>query len=235
MVVNPCCHEVLVHNLGSVNNRLANILTARCRNWIQSQVFLDCWVYRTLSNFRGWHLIYVGNPFGLTDSFIVGEKEGLVLDDRPADASPKLIPLKRCFVKCRVLKIIARVQSTVADKLIDAAVEIVGSGAGDSIYHTAGSFPIFRGIVAGQYGKLLNSVNAKIAAEDAAWSSIRVVIQANPVETVVVLLRPGARNGELLPKAAITAIRSRGEARLSLDGLYAGLKSGKVGPPAAVP
>ena len=86
-MVNPRCHKVLVHNLVSINNRLADILTARCRNRVQSQVFLDCWVYWTLSNFRRGHLIYVGNPLGLTDSFIVCEKEGLILNDRPADAS----------------------------------------------------------------------------------------------------------------------------------------------------
>src|SRR6266436_5595119 len=234
MVVNPRCHKVLVHNLVCINNRLADILTARCRNRVQSQVFLDCWVYWTLSNFRRGHLIYVGNPLGLTDSFIVCEKEGFILNDRPADASAKLIPFKRRFAKRRVLKIVARIQSAVADELIDAAVEIIGARAGNRVDHTAGSFPIFRRIVAGQDGKLLNSINAKVATKDAARRAVRVVIQADTVQTVIVLLRPGARNCELLSETAIAAIRSGGEAWLCLDGFDARLEGCQVRPAAAV-
>jgi len=78
-----------------------------------------------------------------------------------------------------------------------------------------------------QDGKFLNCVDTQVAAKHTAGGAVRVIVQADAVQAVIVLLRAGSGNCELLAEAAIAAIRANGESWLRLDGRNAGLKSAR--------
>src|ERR1700738_4843643 len=100
---------------------------------------------------RRGHEIYVGNPFGLPVALVVGKEKRMIFDDRSADGSTKLVALERRFARAGALKIVLGIQSAVPGKFINTAMKLIGAGARDGVDHTAGSFSIFRGIIAGQY------------------------------------------------------------------------------------
>src|SRR3981081_2655111 len=108
---------------------------------------------------RRGHEIYVGNPFGLAVALVVGKKNRMIFDDRPADGSTKLVALERRFARARALKVILGIQSAVPGKFINTAMKLIGAGARDGVDHTAGSFSIFRGIVVGESPSLFRRGN----------------------------------------------------------------------------
>ena len=111
---------------------------------------------------------------------------------------------------------------------------LICARARDGIDDAAGCLAVFRGVIAGEDGKLLNGIDAEAATENAAWSAVGVVVEANPIQAIIILLRSRAGDGELLAEAAVAAIRASGEVRLGMDGVYARLELSKIGPTAAV-
>ena len=67
-----------------------------------------------------------------------------------------------------------------------------------------------------------------------AGRAVGIVIEADAIETILVLLRARARNGQLLSESAIAAIGSGRKTRLGLDRVHAGLEGGQVCPTAAI-
>ena len=70
----------------------------------------------------------------------------------------------------------------------------------------------------------MNGVDAQVSSQDAAGRSICIIVETDAIETIIILLRPRARNGQLLSEAAISAVRASREGGLRLDGIHAGLQ-----------
>ena len=62
----------------------------------------------------------------------------------------------------------------------------------DCVDDSARSAPVLRGIIALQYGNLLDRVDAQVGSQDAAGCAIGIVVDAQPVQPVAVLLGSAA-------------------------------------------
>src|ERR1700694_1649946 len=108
-------------------------------------------------------------------------------------------------------------------------MNLVGAGARDGVYDSSRGCSVLGRVVASQDGKLLNSVYAEVSAKYAPGTAIGIIVNADAINTVIVLLGAAARDAHLRPKSAIGIARSMG-----LCGNHSGLEIGKVGPRAAV-
>src|SRR5437016_2549491 len=69
-------------------------------------------------------------------AFIVEEEEGPVLLDRPADRAAEIVPTHgRDFDAGLIVEEVVGVQLVVAQEIVKAAVEFVGSRAGNDVHH----------------------------------------------------------------------------------------------------
>ena len=84
-------------------------------------------------------------------ALIVGEEENLVLADRAADGSSKLVLVERA---ARGRKIVAGIQIGVAQEFEDIAVECIGPGFRDHVDLAAAELAVFRVEVAGENPEL---------------------------------------------------------------------------------
>src|SRR5258708_1975080 len=89
-------------------------------------------------------------------------------------------------------------------------------------------------MVAGEDREFLNGIDAQVSAEDATRGSVGIVVETDAVQAVVVLLRPGAGDGQLLAETAVATVCAHGEGRLRLDCIDSRLQSCEVRPTAAV-
>ena len=87
-------------------------------------------------------------------------------------------------------------------------------------------------IVASQNGKLLYSIHTEVVAQNASRRSVRVVVDADAVETIVILVGPRAGNAQGCSKTAL-----RVASALGASGLHTGdtcLECGQLSPVAPV-
>src|ERR1700675_4441865 len=80
----------------------------------------------------------------------------------------------------------------------------VASRACHSIDNSAGRTTICRRIIAGYDREFLHSVRTQIQPQDAARRRIRVVVDADSVQQIIVLLWAPARNSNLRSKATLS-------------------------------
>src|SRR5215472_3571626 len=106
-------------------------------------------------------------------------------------------------------------------------MESVRPRLADGVDHAAGGPAILGRVVAGQHGKLLNRIHAQVAADYAAWPAVAIIIDAEPIEPVIVLRGPAPGDGQLRPKAPVPAHCAVLEGHLSFDGIDAGSESGQ--------
>src|SRR5215472_13528777 len=246
MVVYSRCEEVLIHYLLSGESVEAQIAIREARAArigrmpkceIGSGVGINCDSPAGEIAGAGIHGGYSrdgSNSFGLPNRLKISEEECAVFYDWSADRSPKLISLERWNWDRGIIEIILRVELAVAQKLIQVPVNRIRSGAGNCVHDAAGGLAVFGGVVAGDDGEFLNCVDTEASAQDTSWGTIRIVIQAHAVETIIVLLWACTRDCQLLPKAAIAAVSARREIRLRVDCAHTGLKLCQVRPAAAV-
>ena len=126
---------------------------------------------------------------GLAQSFVIGKDKGAFFLDRASRRAPELIAFEGGN---RAVKEVSRVQSAVAEELIHVSVKAVGSRARHGIDHAARGPAVSGGVVAAQHRKLLDGVDAQVGTEHAARCAVRVVVDADPVQTIVVLIGTGA-------------------------------------------
>ena len=108
----------------------------------------------------------------------------------------------------------------------------VRSRARNSVDDPACGPAILSRIVASQNGKLLYSIHAEVVAQNASRCSVRVVVDADAVETIIILVGPRAGNTQGCSKAAL-----RVASALGASGLHAGdtcLECGQLSPVAPV-
>ncbi len=178
----------------------------------------------------GRHSVDDGNAFGLPDSFEVGEEECPVLDDRPANCSAKLVPFEGRLRSGGVLEEITRIQCAVAEEFVEAPMKSIGARPGDCVDHSSGSLAVLRGVIAGQNREFLNGIHTQVSAKDATRGPVGIVVETDSVETIIILLWPGARDRQLLAEAAIATIRAHCEGWLRLDRIDSRLQSCQVCP-----
>src|SRR6202040_2397152 len=135
--------------------------------------------------------------------FVIGEEKSLALLDRTSARDSELVAMKG---RNRGVKEVSRIQSFAAQEPVGIPVELVGPRFGNGVDDPAGRPAIFRGIIAGQHRKLLNRVCAQIDAQRAAGCSVGIVVNADAVNTVIILegLMSGYRQQET--EASVAAI-----------------------------
>src|SRR5207245_10272939 len=101
--------------------------------------------------------------------------------------------------------------------------KMMSGGARNVVAHSSGGRAGLRRVVAGQDGELLNRVHDQVPSQHAAGCSIGVVIEADAIQTVVVLLWPGAGDSQLLSKTAISSIGARRKVGLGVNRINTGL------------
>src|SRR2546429_8930339 len=84
------------------------------------------------------------------------------------------------------------------------------------------------------YTTLSRSAHAKVPPKNTPGPAIRIIIDADAVEPVIVLLRPSAGDGKLRAKAAVTAAVPGRIRRLRLEQHNSRLQNRQVGPTPAV-
>jgi len=113
-------------------------------------------------------------------------------------------------------------------------MERVGPRFADGVDNAGGGSPIFGRVIAGEHGEFLNRVHTQVDAEHTAGAGVGVIVDAEPVEPVVVLrgLAPG--DGQLRPKAPVPAPCASLEGHLDFNGIDAGGKGSERRPVAAI-
>src|SRR6266850_3949751 len=158
------------------------------------------------ASFDGRHCGHSGDAFRLSNTFIVREEKSAVLDDRAANRAPELVPFKRW--DCRSIEEIPGIQRAVAEKFVNASVQTIRPGAGNSVDDASGSLSILCRVVAREDGKFLDCIHAQVSAHHAARRPVRVIVDTRAVETIIILLWAGAGDGQLLSETAIAAVRA---------------------------
>ncbi len=80
------------------------------------------------------------------------------------------------------------------------------------VYDSARCLTIFGRVVACQHREFLNGVHAQVNADHAARGAVAVIVDAEPVQTIIVLRRSAAGDGQLRTKSAVPAPRAGFEA-----------------------
>jgi len=237
-VIDTAGNKVFIDDLLAVEHRRADViaLSTPARHGIERQILLDCGIHLHFNGLTGGrivdvtvtgggrrHEVQVSDALRLANTFVVGKEERTILDDRAADGAAKLVPLEGRLRSSGVLKEIPRVERTVPEELVHAPVKSIGPRARNGVDDSSGCFAILRRIVARENGELLNGVHAEISAKYAAGRSVGVIVEANAVQSIIVLLRPRAGDSQLLSEAAVAAIRARREGWLRLNCLNTGL------------
>src|SRR5690349_19193614 len=90
------------------------------------------------------------------------------------------------------------VEGAVAQKFIDAAVQLVRAGTRDNAYLSTGPLPILRSVGIGNHVKLAHCIHAQQLSARAAWSQVdhRSARVFNAVEEKNRFLRAPSGSGE---------------------------------------
>src|SRR6202030_4197205 len=134
------------------------------------------------------HSVYGSHSQSLANTLVVEEKECSLAFDGTTQGSAELVTLKRRHGGA--IKEVARVQSAVAQKFVQRAMELVRSRTSDGVDDSPRGLSVVGRGVACDHGELLNSIHAEADAEDAGGSPAGVVIHAHSVQPVTGLLGP---------------------------------------------
>ena len=110
----------------------------------------------------------------------------------------------------------------------------VRAGTRDGIHDAAGAPAVVGGRVARHHRELLHRVHAEHEAQHAARRAVRVVVDADAVQPIVVLLGAVAGDGQLRTQAADATLGIDPESRLGPDIRDSGLERRQRRPIAAV-
>ena len=113
-------------------------------------------------------------------------------------------------------------------------MQIVSAALGDCVNYRARRSPVFRCVVAGQYGKFLNTVHAEVQARRSARGAVRVVIDADAVYAVSILIGAMSAVAQLVAESAIPFIRAESGSHLVRDVIDTRLQGRQRCPIAAV-
>src|SRR5215831_17773430 len=150
-----------------------------------------------------------GDAFRLPDSLEIGEEECTVFENRPAHGTTKLVALEWWYTSHRVVEIVPRIQCAVTQELVCSPVKPICSRARNGVDDATRGLAILGRVVAGDDRELLNGVDSEVPPQYAPGGAVGIIVEADAVQAIVVLLGTRTGDGQLLPKATITSIRSR--------------------------
>ena len=101
------------------------------------------------------------------------------------------------------VKKVSRIERAVAQELVSASMKLVCPRARNGVDDSTGCLAVFGGVIARQNREFLNGIHAQIPAQHTAGPTIRIIIEADAIEAIVILLR--ASTGDRL-----TVLQSRG-------------------------
>ena len=103
------------------------------------------------------------------------------------------------------IEVIGRVERAVAAEVVRVAVHFVGPRPGDAVDDPAGRASVFGGVVAGKHREFRHRVDAEVQPQDTPRSAVRIVVDVDAIEPIVVLLRTPSRDSHLRAEAALPA------------------------------
>src|SRR5262249_18001187 len=133
---------------------------------------------------RGRHRSNRGIGQCLPQALIVDEEECLVALNWSAGGRSELIAAKGWFWP---VEEVARVAFVFAHKFIHIAGSCIGAGARSRVDDTAGRTAVGCVVVVREHGKFLNRIGAERQPQRTAGHAVRVVVEADSVEKIVVL------------------------------------------------
>src|SRR2546427_9167209 len=98
-----------------------------------------------------------------------------------------------------IVEIIGGVKLVVTYKIESTSVQGIGARTRNCVDYAARSEAVLRGIVAREYGELLNSIHAQVLTQYAPGARVGIVIYERPVQTITVLRGPASVDGHLYP------------------------------------
>ena len=107
---------------------------------------------------RPHEAVAAGIEYALPGALVVAEDEELIFDDRAAQRSAKLVPMN---LVGQAGEVVLRVERTVAIKLENIAMPIIGSGLGDDTHHAAWGEPVARIKVVANHAEFLGRVGIR--------------------------------------------------------------------------
>src|SRR5712691_1729919 len=206
--------KVLVHNLPASEHEAADVRIGRqsgIRNRPERKIFLG----RRVDRYRPGSKLTAArrqrryghgprNPLGLTEPFIISKDKCAVLSERAACSGAELVPLERG--DGALIKEVLGVQRAIAKEFINVPVKFVRARTGKGVYNAPRALAVLGRIVAGKDREFLDGVNTEVAAEHAARRPVGVIVNANAIQSVIVLLRPLTGDGRLQSETAIAAV-----------------------------
>src|ERR1051326_5842267 len=160
---------------------------------------------------RVWNYSYIGDPFRLPQAFVITEEKRAVFFDWSANGESKLVALERGLsISVGIVFPSCCVESTVPEKLINCAVELVRSGFGDHVHDAPARSAEFGTVVCRQHLKLANSVNTQESAARAtrcSEKSIAVDFHAVQKPAGLVWTRSGDRHSRSKTTAHFSCTR----------------------------
>ena len=129
---------------------------------------------------------------------------------------------------------ISRIQRAIPQEFIGIPVELIRARAGDGVNDSARGPSILGRIVAGNDRELLNRVYTQRCAQHTSRSSVRIVIEADPVESIVILYWFASTNRELIPESAFAAVGTATGTKLGQHGANTRLQIGQIRPTSSV-
>src|SRR5260370_12847891 len=122
-------------------------------------------------------------PQRLPQALVVSKDKGFVLLDRSPRGYTELVSAERG--DGGRVKVVARIERAVAQKFVGAAMKAICAGASDGADHATRHSPILGALIRGQNGELGYRVYPQVAAEDAARSLVRVVVDADSIQQII--------------------------------------------------
>src|SRR5437879_1383036 len=89
-----------------------------------------------------------------------------------------------------IVEIIGGVKLVVTYKIESTSVQGIGTRTRNCVDYAARSEAVLRGIVAREYGELLNSIHTQVLTEFAAGACVGIIIHDRPVQAITVLRGP---------------------------------------------
>src|SRR6266446_1341126 len=152
-----------------------------------------------------------GDAKALSQAFIVGKEECVLLDDRPTGGGAELVPLegRHYQIARRVLQTVEEitgVELAVPQKFIGGAMNRVRAGARSRVDYSTGSLAIIGWGIARHHGKLLDRIHSENASLDAARGAGSLVVDAHAIQPIIILLRTIAADGDVDAQAAVRTV-----------------------------
>ena len=154
---------------------------------------------------------HIGKPFRLPQPFVICKEKRLVFTDRSTEGKSKLVAFEsRLPTPKGVVLPCGGVESAVAEKFVDAAMQSVGPGLGDHVHDAPAGSAEFRAVIGSQNLKLAHPIHAqKPAAGAPRRSKLCAALDVHAVQKPGRLVRTRSGDGHSCPKSSSNFSRTR--------------------------